>query len=172
MHAAFSATTYSKGAAVASTWSLALGGRPLNPVLSNSSFLRGTAAYLAKYAFGIASTRDLVDCLCEAAGSDYAAPSAAAVADCRGDLMRWASLAGVPLLSIAPHANSPVPVSTVTRFTSDGLGQGSWQLPLHFAGGAVVQVGGSSVTAVPSLVPVFDPSSAAPLVTGNPGCSG
>ena len=172
MHAAFSTTTYSKGAAVARTWSLALGGSSLDPVRSNSSFLRGTAAYLAKFAFGIASTRDLVDCLCEAAGSEYTSPTFSSVADCRGDLMRWASLAGVPLLSVAPHPNSASPVGVVTRFTSNGQGQGLWQLPLQGSGGAVVWVGGGTVTALPSMAPVFDPSSAAPLISANSGCSG
>lgn len=172
MHAAFSTTTYSKGAAAARTWSLALGGRPSNPVQSNSSFLRGTAAYLAKFAFGIASTVDFVDCLCEAAGVDYAPPPAPTAADCRADLMRWATLPGVPLLSIAPHPNSPAPVGVVARFTGDGQGQGIWWLPLQAASGAVMQVGGGGAFAISSMVPVFDLTSSAPLVTANPGCSG
>lgn len=86
--------------------------------------------------------------------------------------MRWASLAGVPLFSIAPHPNSPAPVGVVTRFTSDGQGQGSWTLPLQAASGAVSQVGGGGTFAVPTMVPVFDPTSTAPLATANPGCSG
>jgi aminopeptidase N len=172
MHATFSTTTYSKGAAVARTWSLALGGRPSNPVQTSSAFLRGTAAYLAKFKFSIASTRDLVECLCEAAGNDYAPPPSPMVADCKGDLMRWASLAGVPLLSVSPFPNSPAPVGIVTRFTSDGQGQGVWWLPLHLAVGTVMQVGGGGMSPIPSMTPAFDPTSSAPLKTANPGCSG
>jgi aminopeptidase N len=174
MHAAFSTTTYSKGAAVARTWSLALGGRPYNPVQANSSFLRGTAAYLSKFAFGIASTLDLVDCLCDAAQGEYTPPPPPSATDCRGDLMQWAALAGVPLLSVSQHPITPppAPFGTVTRFSSNGLGQGGWRLPLQGAGAAITQVGGGSVVALPSISPAFDPTSAAPLVTANPGCSG
>jgi hypothetical protein len=86
--------------------------------------------------------------------------------------MRWASLAGVPLFSIALHPNSPAPVGVVTRFTSDGQGLGIWTLPLQAASGTVLQVGGGGALAIPTMIPVFDSTSTAPLVTANPGCSG
>jgi aminopeptidase N len=171
MHAAFSTTTYSKGASVARTWSLALGGRPSNPVQRNSSFLRGTANYLAKFAFGIASTADLIDCLCDAAGDEYSESTTSAVSDCRSDLMSWASTPGVPLLHVSSHPSNAAPLGDVSRFTSDGQSRGTWRLALQAAGGAVTLVGGGNVVAIPSMSPVFNTSSSS-AATANPGCSG